>query len=260
MSIYDYQGNKLVADGNRFVSDALQRSGVLSHRGWYEAPENTLPAIEEAVEHGYTHVEVDLNWTSDNVCVLLHDNTINRTSNGTGTISNMTYAQVSQYDFGSWKSAQYTGTKIPKLTEVLQYARYKNIALQLDIASQSKNPTTANLQGMIDDIVSCGMLNSVTICCYPNRGEQLLALNPDLLLTMGLDTYTIDQVAEIVKNCAFFCLSRATNVYDENTAKTAHNKGWKIQTWTVDTAADVEDYILGGCDWVITNSVLPNDL
>lgn len=259
MPVYDYEGKRITVDKNG-VSANLLKSGLLAHRGWSQAPENTMPAIEEAVANGFTHIEIDLNWTSDNVCVLLHDNSISRTSNGTGNIGSMTYEQALQYDFGSWKSSEYVGTKIPKLSEALQYARYKNVSLQLDIASNSKNPTQANLQAMIADIINCGMIENVTICCYPNRGQQLLALNPNLYLTMGLDTYTVEQVAEIVKGCQFFCLSRESNVYDAELAKTAHENGWKIQTWTIDNASNAKNYFIGGCDWIITNTLKPSDL
>ena len=82
-------------------------SGVLSvnHRGYSAiAPENTLPAYRLSKEKGFRYVETDVSFTSDGVPVLLHDASIDRTSDGTGKIAEMTFEQVRQYDFGSWKS------------------------------------------------------------------------------------------------------------------------------------------------------------
>ena len=94
---------------------------AVAHRGYStEAPENTLPAFRLAKENGFDYVECDVVFTSDNVPVLLHDSSIDRTSNGEGKISSLTYEEVSQYDFGSWFSEEYAGVKIPTFDEFLK--------------------------------------------------------------------------------------------------------------------------------------------
>ena len=86
----------------------------VAHRGYSSfAPENTLPAYIMAYDMGFSYVECDLMWTSDEEPVLLHDASIDRTSDGTGNIAELTLAQARNYDYGSWKSAVYTGTLIP---------------------------------------------------------------------------------------------------------------------------------------------------
>lgn len=98
----------------------------INHRGWNNvAPENTLEAFKLSSKNGFKYVETDVCFTSDNVAVLLHDGTINRTArNADGTeivgdinINDITYAQALEYDFGIWKSSAYAGTKIPTLDE-----------------------------------------------------------------------------------------------------------------------------------------------
>jgi hypothetical protein len=97
----------------------------VNHRGYNTiAPENTLPAYQLSRKMGFTMVECDVQFTSDDVAVLLHDATIDRTSNGTGNINDLTWAEVQQYDFGSWKSADYTGTRIPSFAEFIQLCKY----------------------------------------------------------------------------------------------------------------------------------------
>lgn len=104
----------------------------INHRGYNtEAPENTLPAFLLSKARGFAMVETDVCFTSDGVAVLLHDDTINRTArNSDGTalsstvrISDITYAQALEYDFGIWKDAKYAGTRIPTLEEFLQLCK-----------------------------------------------------------------------------------------------------------------------------------------
>lgn len=254
--IFDKDGNKVVE-----LSDVLIQNNLLSHRGAPNAPENTMPAIVEAVETlGFKHVEVDLGWTSDNVCVLLHDTTINRTSNGTGSIGSMTLEQALTYDFGSWKGSQYTGTKIPTLKEVLQYAKFRNVALQLDIADLNKNPSAENLQSMIDDIMETGMIGQVTICCYLARAQQIVNIHPYICLALGISTNTESEFKQIANKCGFLALSTGTASFTSALAEMAHKNGWKIQTWTIDNAQTAKSTFINGCDWIITNNLEPSDL
>ena len=97
--------------------DAYVKS--INHRGYSSAPENTLAAFIMSKKKGYSYVECDVRFTSDGVPVLLHDADIDRTSNGTGNIADMTFEEVRALDFGSWKSSDYAGEQIPTLEEFL---------------------------------------------------------------------------------------------------------------------------------------------
>lgn len=107
----------------------------INHRGWHACPENTLPAYKQSKIHGFEAGECDVRFTSDNIPVLLHDASINRTArNADGTaidetvnISSITYEQALEYDFGVYKSSDYAETKIPTLAEYLNLC--KNISL-----------------------------------------------------------------------------------------------------------------------------------
>jgi len=91
---------------------------VIAHRGAnLEAPENTLPAFQIALDHGVHGFENDVHITADGVLVVIHDDTIDRTSTGTGLVCEMTYDELMQYDYGSWFSPEFAGTKIPTLRE-----------------------------------------------------------------------------------------------------------------------------------------------
>ena len=100
--------------------DPLAGVEVIAHRGNSSAtPENTIPSIQSAYEVGADHIEVDIRLTADGVAVLMHDATVDRTTDGTGPVSNLTLAQVKQLDAGSWFGPDFAGTKVPTLAEAL---------------------------------------------------------------------------------------------------------------------------------------------
>lgn len=157
--VYDYSGKKL-----EFNYDATVKS--VNHRGYSTiAPENTLPAYILSKEKGFNYVETDVCFTSDGVPVLLHDASINRTSNGTGNINNLTFEQVRQYDFGSWKSAAYAGTKIPSFEEFLDLCKSIMLHPYIELKGNAYY-TEAQIQQLVDMVHSYGLKGKVSYISF----------------------------------------------------------------------------------------------
>ncbi|RKU28527.1 hypothetical protein C6499_09980 [Candidatus Poribacteria bacterium] len=96
---------------------------LLAHRGLVRhAPENTLPGFAAAIELGLS-IELDVYQTRDEHLVIIHDATVDRTTNGTGKVVNMTLAEIRKLDAGSWFNPRFTGEKVPTLEEVFQLIR-----------------------------------------------------------------------------------------------------------------------------------------
>lgn len=94
---------------------------LAAHRGYSEIyPENTLLAMEKALELDIDMVETDLHMTADGQIILMHDHTVDRTSNGTGLIREKTFTQMRQLDVGSWKGKQFAGQQVPTFREFLE--------------------------------------------------------------------------------------------------------------------------------------------
>ena len=107
--------------------------GTLGHRGASGcAPENTIPAIEQAFADGAAGTEIDTRITADGAVVVFHDATVDRTTDGTGDIASMTLAEVKALDAGSWFSPAFAGTEVPTLAEALTAAKGRGI-IYLDI-------------------------------------------------------------------------------------------------------------------------------
>ena len=93
---------------------------IASHRGGgATAPENTLPAITAALAGGFDYVEVDVALTADRQPVLMHDATVDRTTDGHGRLAALTLAEVRALDAGSWFDPDFAGTQVPTLAEFL---------------------------------------------------------------------------------------------------------------------------------------------
>ena len=121
----------------------------INHRGYSDAPENTLSAFRLSKEMGFDVVECDVRFTKDNYPVLLHDSSVSRTSNGRGKISEMTLDDARQLDFGSWKGQLYEGEPIPTFEEFVSLC----VELELHPYIEIKNGVTLQQTQRLVEIV-----------------------------------------------------------------------------------------------------------
>ncbi len=97
---------------------------VAAHRGWSEKyPENTMLAYRKAAELGVDQIEIDVRVTKDGELVIIHDATVDRTTNGTGRVEDLTLAELRALDAGSWKGEEFAGLQIPTFDEFIEFAR-----------------------------------------------------------------------------------------------------------------------------------------
>jgi len=103
-----------------FTSPSAMASGACAHRGdSMNAPENTLPAIVSAVSKGAHQIEIDVKISKDGKLVIMHDWTVDRTTDGSGKVSDLTLKQLKALDAGRWFGQAFKGIKIPTLREAL---------------------------------------------------------------------------------------------------------------------------------------------
>lgn len=94
---------------------------VAAHRGWCsDYPENTMPAFKAAIEVGVDQIETDVRITRDGELVLIHDSTVDRTTNGTGKVCDKLFSELRALDAGSYKGEQFKGTQIPTFIELME--------------------------------------------------------------------------------------------------------------------------------------------
>jgi glycerophosphoryl diester phosphodiesterase len=107
---------------------------LVAHRGAGRlAPENTLAAMRVGYAHGYRMVEFDVKLSGDGVPFLLHDDTLDRTTDGRGRADGLTWAELSRLDAGSWHSPAYAGEPLPTLAAVAHWAIASKVACNVEI-------------------------------------------------------------------------------------------------------------------------------
>ena len=147
----------------------------VNHMGYNTiAPANTLPAFKLSKKQGFDIVETDVQFTKDSVPVVIHDNRIDKYSNGTGKLRAMTFEEVRQYDFGSWKSDEYIGTKIPSFDEFIKLCRDLCLSAYVEIKADA-NPTDEELNIVCEILKKYDMEEKVMVMSFELSYLQKIA-------------------------------------------------------------------------------------
>lgn len=114
----------------------LKKTLIYAHRGSSSThPENTMEAFEAALCAGADGIEFDVQLTKDGVPVIIHDETVDRTTNGKGFVRDFTYSELKELDAGASFDSQFKGAKIPSLDEFFQWVRKTDLLLNMEIKS-----------------------------------------------------------------------------------------------------------------------------
>lgn len=169
----------------------------VNHRGYNKiAPENTLPAFRLSKLQGFNYVETDIRFTSDGIPVLLHDESIDRTSDGQGKIQSMSFNEVRSFDFGGWKASSFKGTQIPTLEEFLSLCAEIGLSPHLELKIGTKNQVSQ----IIEMVEQFGLSDKVIYISFNlNLLKYVLEKTPDACV--GLLAKTVNESA-ITKACS----------------------------------------------------------
>ena len=126
------------------VENSENRIVIAAHRGWSARfPENTMAAYQAALAEDIDEIEIDIHLTRDGMPVLIHDARVDRTTNGTGPVSEYTFAALQKLDAGRWKDERFTGERIPAVEELFSLLlAYPGILLNVEI--KQKTPETVD--------------------------------------------------------------------------------------------------------------------
>ena len=223
---------------------------AVAHRGYSAtAPENTIPAYIEAKKQGFRYVECDVQFTSDGIGVLCHNGTIDSTSDGSGTVTMMTYADLYQYDFGSWKNTKYTGTKIATLDEFLRTCRGLGLHPYIEIKSGC---TSAQRVQIVEAVKRAGMSGKVTYISFIQAALTDIK-NADSEARLGLcadsvTSSTISTVSGLKTDDNDVFISADYGKVTDDVVALCINAGISLEVWTANTASVIENlnpYITG---------------
>ncbi|WP_034550382.1 glycerophosphodiester phosphodiesterase [Carnobacterium funditum] len=132
----------------------MKKTEIIAHRGSKGThPENTLIAFEEAIRVGSDGIELDVHLTSDGNVVVIHDETVNRTSNGEGLVRNFSLEELKMLDMGSWFNSNYKMCSIPSLQEVVDLLNQTQFKGLLNIELKTNKYAYKGIEKKVLDIL-----------------------------------------------------------------------------------------------------------
>lgn len=238
-----------------------------SHRGFCsQYPENTMPAFKAAIEHGYYLIETDIVQSSDGIQFCLHDRSVDRTSNGTGVVSNLTSSYIQSLDFG-YKTKfgnKFKNTPISTLEDFLLFCKRHGCYAELDLADDSRY-TDSYLQNTYNVVKACNMLNATFFCARTDRLKKLCQIDNTVMMSVSgitskslMDSANSEFTQSRMKN-----FSIPYNNVTKELVQYAHSLGVYVKTYYPSTSNDTKqnaDTLFGyGMECILTDYIVPNE-
>lgn len=225
----------------------------IAHRGYSGVyPENTILAFEKGIEAGCDGIETDVQITKDGQLVLCHDETIDRTTDGTGYIKDYTYSELKKFNAGNIYKGKYDFVEIPRLSDFLGLIKGKNLLINLEL----KNGVIEyeNLEKkVIDMIYYYNLQDNVIISSFNHYSIiKCKSLDPSLKYGILYDCW-IHNPGDYVKSLGMnACHPSLYSLKDEIIDNIKRNN-LEINTYTVNREDDMRRLICKNIDGIITN-------
>lgn len=217
---------------------------IIAHRGFKSKyPENTLSSFEAAIQCGAQMIELDVTLTKDRELIVIHDDTLDRTTNGKGAVNNFSLKELQKLDAGSWFDPKFSDQKLPTLKAVLSLSKNKtfvNIEIKAS-AYEPANPADA-IENRIYDLVSeMGMSKQVLISSFEkNILYNMRKLDSDILLSFLTEYPISHHVVDILKDIHAFSWNQDLRYLKRSDVETMHDEGFKVIVFTVNTRDEVK--------------------
>ena len=233
---------------------------IIAHRGFSAiSPENTLRAVVDAVKGGADLVEVDVRLTKDGYVVVMHDSTVDRTTNGTGAVAQLTLGEIKQLDAGTWKGEEFAGEKVPTLQELLEVfvqEKYKaKLLIELKFEMISMKGFMNPIEGLADKVATLveehDAFDHVVVQSFVKSYLlRILEMNQRIAVSHLLLPWTS------LSEDSFFSFNPNYRFISQSLVDSVHQRKQKVMTWTVDKKEEMLTCIAMGVDGIITNEPL----
>jgi glycerophosphoryl diester phosphodiesterase len=231
-----------------------ERPLTISHRGHSIAyPENTRIAYEKAIELGCEMIECDVNITSDGVLVMMHDWKLDRTTNGSGRVSDCTWADIQRLDAGGKFGAQFAGTPVPLTEDTLLFYREAGIYGCFEVKGENEAESKRIASALVDLFVKHKTLDYALMSGYNHPALALAkAKVPELMLAperLPDDTPAdLDDIVRQAQALGTQIMQHQYTVLDEKVMAAYHGIDVAVWSWTVNSEQSLIDSINLGAD------------
>jgi glycerophosphoryl diester phosphodiesterase len=224
---------------------------TIAHRGASGyAPENTLAAYRRAVAQGVTFIETDLHLTRDAHFVALHDETVNRTTNGQGPIQQMTLLEARRLDAGSWFGSEFIGERLPTLPEILDFAKKHDVVFYLELKSDG---FWGGDHALISALRDSGEIPRVIVMAFDaSILEGLRKIEPTLMTALLYDG-TIENPLEKALSIGARQIAVKGDLMTPNFLSEAHKRDIQLVCWTINQPAHMRLLAAAGVDGIMSD-------
>jgi glycerophosphoryl diester phosphodiesterase len=235
---------------------------ICAHRGFKTAaPENTLPAFGAAIALGAEEIELDVRFTRDGVPVVCHDDRLDRVSNGTGLVQELTFDRIRGLDAGVKFSPHFEGTKIPSFEEVLaKFARHAII--NLHIKSTGETYPKEQFRQIVDLLKKYDQMEHVYLMASGEVMQTALEVAPEIPRCMSADI-----LGKPLKETAWEIVDRAVEwrcskvqlfkpYFNRELIEKAHSFGIRCNVFWSDDPKEAAEFFDLGVDTILTNDYL----
>ncbi|PKM69141.1 MAG: glycerophosphodiester phosphodiesterase [Firmicutes bacterium HGW-Firmicutes-2] len=227
---------------------------IIGHKGTSAyAPENTLASIRKAVEMGVKCIEIDVQLTKDKEIVVIHDYTLNRTTNGKGWIKEKTLKEIKVYDAGSWFGKTFEDEKVPTLAEVVKILP-KDVWLNIEIKSIARE--RGDIEARILAIVKAhDILDRVIISSFDHVSLlKFRTLDQDIKIGLLIYAYWINPWEMIeLSGIKPYSIHPAIEYLDEAFVVEGKKRGYKVFPYTVNSIDEYHYAMQLGVDGVFSD-------
>ena len=219
---------------------------VCGHRGHsIAAPENTIPALQAAARQGADVCEIDVVLTKDQEIVLLHDELLDRTTNGNGWVSDHTLAEIQRLDAGGWFSPGFAGTRIATLRETLEVSRSLGVALHVEIKERRRKDLLIDRLGEV--LAAASAVKDVLVISFDHPSlVQAQARIPGLRTELITHARHVDPVA-LAQRAQATSVAIEWDMFHPDDAIALHRAGFAVRV-TIPKPARIEALRTYGVD------------
>lgn len=233
----------------------MDRPIVFAHRGASAyAPENTLPAFQKALDLKSEGIELDVQLSADGYMVVIHDETIDRTSNGSGRVTDMKFEALRQFDYGKWLGQDFTGTPIPLFQEVLTVLKSWDGLLNIEIKN-NKVPYPGIEEKLVGLLRQNDFAGRALISSFNHESIRKVRKLAPRIPTALLYDFTFFRVH--YQQAPAYDVQNVHPYYRNVSPRMlafCHAHDLKVIPYTVDKPAAIKRLIRMGVDGIITNS------
>jgi glycerophosphoryl diester phosphodiesterase len=233
----------------------MPERGLCAHRGCMDThPENTLPAFAEAVRLGAQMIEFDIQLTKDSAMVIMHDDAVDRTTNGNGQVSELTFSQIRALDAGMKKAEKFKGTRVPTFEETLAMMP-NNVWLNCHL--KGDEAVGAKAAAML---AKSDRLHQAFLTCSEKAAKAARQTVPGILICNGDNGYrknTPKYVQATIDNDANFIQLLRNDSGENRTAlmKSLKDNHIKINYFYAKSPDELRALYAEGVDFVLVNDM-----